>query len=115
MAKKDKQNYNGDGATELFFVVTMDNGKSSQALESRQDVLDWIDTNWVSIDPNDKKEMDRVNRVSQITVKRKRRRHVIFRLAELNTEITHLNKRLEFLQEQKKTLEGPESSGRVPL
>jgi hypothetical protein len=78
------------GADETFYAVTMDNGKSSPALNAKQEVLDWLDEHFVNT----------VTDVSQITVKRKKRKSALLRDAERKSEIMQLEKRLEFLKEQ---------------
>lgn len=76
------------GADETFFVVTMDNGKASPALNAKQEILDWLDEHFVNTE----------NHVSQITVKRKKRKSALLRDAERTSEIMQLEKRLEFLK-----------------
>jgi hypothetical protein len=78
------------GADEAFFVVTMDNGKASPALSAKQEILDWLDEHFVNTD----------NAVSQISVKRKKRKSALLREAERNSEIAVLEKRLDFLKSQ---------------
>ena len=78
------------GADETFFVVTMDNGKASSALNAKQEIVDWLDEHFVNT----------VNDVSQITIKRKKRKSALLREAERNSEIAILEKRLVFLKEQ---------------
>lgn len=78
------------GADETFYAITMDNGKSSPALNAKQEVLDWLDEHFVNT----------VNDVSQITVKRKKRKSALLREAERNSEIAILEKRLDFLKTQ---------------
>lgn len=78
------------GADEEFYVVTMDNGKASQALNAKQEIVDWLDEHFVNA------EVD----VSQITVKRRKRKSALLREAERNSEIAILERRLTFLKEQ---------------
>lgn len=78
------------GADETFFVVTMDNGKASQALDTKQGIIDWLDENFVNTE----------NYVCQITVKRMKRKSALLREAERQSEIAVLERRLEFLKEQ---------------
>lgn len=77
------------GANEMFYVVTMDNGKTSPAFNEKQEALDWLDEHWVNTD----------NHVSQLTVKRKYRKSLLLREAERQSEIAVLEKRLTFLKE----------------
>jgi hypothetical protein len=84
------------GADETFFVITMDNGKSSPALNAKQEIVDWLDEHFVNTETN----------VSQITVKRKKRKSALLREAERNSEIAILEKRLEFLKEQPSVVDG---------
>lgn len=78
------------GADETFFVITMDNGKSSAALNTKQEILDWLDEHFVNA-PVD---------VSAVNIRRKKRKSALLREAEKNSEITQLKKRLEFLESQ---------------
>lgn len=78
------------GADETFFVITMDNGKASPALNARQEIVDWLDEHFVNT----------VNDVSQITVKRKKRKSALLRDAERLSEIAQLERRLDFLKTQ---------------
>lgn len=90
---RKKNRFAGDiiaGADEEFFVITMDNGKASSALNAKQEVIDWLDEHFVNT----------VNAVSQITVKRKKKKSALLREAERNSEIALLERRLSFLKEQ---------------
>lgn len=78
------------GADEEFYVVTMDNGKASAALDAKQQILDWLDEHFVNA------EVD----VSHITVKRRKRKSALLRDAERQSEIMQIEKRLKFLKEQ---------------
>lgn len=87
------------GADETFFVITMDNGKASAALNAKQEILDWLDEHFVNTS----------NDVSQITVKRKKRKSALLREAERQSEIAILEKRLGFLKEQPSVSDGKEA------
>lgn len=91
MGRKNRfSNANVVGADETFFVITMDNGKASPALNTRQEIVDWLDEHFVNTD----------NLVSTITIKRKARKSALLREAERQSEITQLENRLEFLKKQ---------------
>lgn len=91
MGRKNRfSNTDVAGADETFFVVTMDNGKSSPALNAKQEIVDYLDEHFVNT----------ANLVSQITIKRKRRKSALLKEAERQSEIVILKKRLEFLEGQ---------------
>lgn len=98
-----KKSRHGSFGTEPFYVVTMDNGKSSGALESRQDIVSWLDENFAG--PFDEGMERQINKVSQITVKKKYRVGLLTRLADVDTEIVAANKRLEQLAFNRSQLE----------
>lgn len=93
MGKKRKYGEIVVGADETFYVITMDNGKTSPALDTKQEIIDWLDEHFVNTE----------NQVSAVNVRRKKRRSALLREAERKAEIATLERRLEFLHGQAPT------------